>query len=108
MKPQTIFRIKNRKSGGFEGAYSRACHTEYDFSSPEEARSSNFHEIFRDKYKYAIEKYKVTYTLIDPDCKGGEKCLHRTDKTFQECMDERMISAVTGIPVICDKCGEEI
>lgn len=39
-----------------------------EFESIEDARTSNCHDIYKDKEKYRIEKYKVTYELIDPDC----------------------------------------
>lgn len=66
-KPETVFRIINRETGGAEGSYSRACCTEYDFKSLEEARSANFHGMFEDESKYQIGEYRVTYTLIEPD-----------------------------------------
>jgi len=64
-KPETVYRIVNRKTGDFVGSYSRSCCDEYDFSSPEQARGANCHGVFKDEGKYSIAKYKVTYTLID-------------------------------------------
>jgi len=61
------YRIINRKTGDMEGTYSRACHTQYEFGSPEEARSSNCHNIYQDRGKYRIAKYRVTYELIEED-----------------------------------------
>jgi len=66
-KPEVVFRIINRESGEPAGAYSRGYCTEYDFSSPEEARSSNCHDIYQDKSKYKVAKYRVEYHLIDDD-----------------------------------------
>lgn len=69
--PETVFRIIDRQTGKAQGVYSRACHDEFDFRSPESARSSNCHEIYQDKDRYAIAKYRVMYELIDPDCDSG-------------------------------------
>ena len=48
-------------------SYSRAYCDEYDFSSVDDARRSNCHDVFQDRKKYAIAKYRVTYELLDPD-----------------------------------------
>lgn len=69
-KPEIVYRIISRKSGQPCGSYSRACCDEYDFYSPEEARESNVHGMFKPKWKYAIAKYRVTYELLDPDVDG--------------------------------------
>jgi len=66
-KPEIIFRIIDR-DGNAVGSYSRAYCDEYDFRSPEEARSASCHNMFKDKSKYRIAKYRVTYELIDEDC----------------------------------------
>ena len=60
-KTSEVYRIIDRKSGSRCGSYSRACCDEYDFSSVESARSANCHDIFQDKGKYKISKYRVTY-----------------------------------------------
>jgi len=70
MKPKMVYRIVNRETEQHQGVYSRACHDDYDFDSVERAKSSNFHDIYQDRYKYKINKYKVTYTLIKDDCEG--------------------------------------
>jgi len=67
-KPEIVYRIFDRTSGSLEGAYSRAYCTEYDFSSVEEARSSNCYDIYQNPEKYRIARYKVTYELLDDDC----------------------------------------
>ena len=67
MKPKYIYRIID-SDGNAVGSYSRACCDEYDFNSPDQARSANCHGIFEDKSKYKIASYRVTYTLIDEDC----------------------------------------
>ena len=64
-KPEIVYRIINRETGNPEGVYSRAYCNEYDFTSPEQARSSHCHDIYQDKSKYAIAKYKVTYKLLN-------------------------------------------
>jgi len=67
-KPDIIFRIIDKESLEPVGSYSRAYCKEYDFFSVNEARNANFHGEFKDKEKYKIAKYKVTYTLINDDC----------------------------------------
>ena len=66
-KPEIVYRIIDRESGTACGSYSRACCDEYDFGSPERARSANCHDIFQNREKYAIAKYKVTYELLEAD-----------------------------------------
>lgn len=68
-KPGTVYRIIDRATGEPVGSYSRAYCDEYDFSSSDEARSANCHGIFKDRDKYAIAKYRVTYELIEADVK---------------------------------------
>lgn len=68
-KPKTVFRIIDRGTGDAVGSYSRACHDEFDFSSPEEARSANCYGVFQNTEKFKIAKYRVTYELIDDDVK---------------------------------------
>ena len=67
-KPETVFRIIDREGGWPCGSYSRACCGEYDFNSIREAREANCHGMFKNKEKYQIAKYRVTYKLIDEDC----------------------------------------
>ena len=67
-KPEVVYRIIDRDSNEAVGSYSRAYSDEYDFNSVSEARNANYHGLFKDKYKYKIAKYKVTYTLIEDDC----------------------------------------
>lgn len=66
-KPDTVFRIIDRATGGVQGSYSRAYCDEYDFASPESARNANCHGVYADKTKFAIAKYRVTYELIEDD-----------------------------------------
>ena len=66
-KPEEVYRIIDRKTGRPQGSYSRAYCDEYDFESPEEARDANCSGMFRDKKRYAIAKYRVTYELIEED-----------------------------------------
>ncbi len=72
-KPETVFRIIDRKTGDAVGSYSRACHDEYDFKSANEARTANCHGGFEYREQYKIAKYTVTYTLIDDDCDKNDK-----------------------------------
>lgn len=66
-KPEVVFRIIDKETGEAVGSYSRAYCDEFDFNSPSEARNANCHGEFKDKKKYKIAKYKVTYTLIEDD-----------------------------------------
>lgn len=95
-KPETVYRIVDRATGEAVGSYSRAYCDEYDFESPESARSANFHGIFKNGDKYAIAKYRVTYELIDPDCDPGEPTPPRTPTddlwdNFARIFSERVI-----------------
>lgn len=72
-KPEIVYRIICRNTGREQGSYSRACCDEYDFGSPEDARTANCHGIFEDKVEFAIAKYEVTYTLLDGDCDAIEE-----------------------------------
>jgi len=79
-----VYKIIN-KAGETEGVYSRSYHDVYEFSSIEEARSSNCHDVYKDKAKYKIAKYKVTYELIDDDCDPAseeEKAIYKEDQEF--------------------------
>ena len=67
-KPQTVYRIVDRKTGTHIGSYSRAYCDEFDFTSTQEARNANVHNLFKDKDKYAIAEYLVRYELINSDC----------------------------------------
>ena len=66
-KPDTVFRIIDRATGEAKGSYSRAYCDEFDFSSVMDARTANFHGEFKDRAKYRIAKYRVTYELIEED-----------------------------------------
>ena len=67
-KPDRVFRIISRENGFAAGSYSRACCDEYDFKSVNSARNANCHGEFKDKDKYNIAEYEVTYTLIKESC----------------------------------------
>ncbi len=62
-----MFRIIDKESGHAVGSYSRAYRNEYDFDSAEQARTANCHGEYKNKKKYKIAKYRVTYELIDDD-----------------------------------------
>ena len=68
-KPEIVYRIIDRESGYTRGSYSRACCDEYDFASVSDARTANCHGMFKDKKKFAIARYRVTYELLEEDCK---------------------------------------
>lgn len=71
-KPETVYRIINTKTGSATGSYSRAYCDEYDFDSVFQARHANCHGMFEDDKKYKIAKYRVTYELLEEDCKELE------------------------------------
>jgi hypothetical protein len=64
-KPEIVFRVINNETGDHAGAYSRAYCDEFDFNSAEEARNAMFSGEFKNRDKYRIAKYRVTYELID-------------------------------------------
>jgi len=66
-KPEIIYRIIDRATGEAQGSYSRAYCDEYDFKSPEQARSANCHGLFEDQKMFRIAKYRVTYELVTED-----------------------------------------
>lgn len=68
-KPSTVYRIISKATGEAIGSYSRACCNEYDFDSVSRARHANCHGIFKDENRYKIAKYRVTYELLEEDCK---------------------------------------
>ena len=76
-KPETVYRIIDRETGNAQPSYSRAYCDEFDFISPEDARNANCHGMFKDKNKFKIAKYKVTYELIEDDVDGGVLVAHR-------------------------------
>ncbi len=73
-KPETVYRIIDRRTGEAVGSYSRAAHDEFDFGSASSARNANVHGVFKDAERYAIAKYRVTYELIELDVEAeGER-----------------------------------
>jgi len=64
-KPEIVYRIISKETGNAVGSYSRACCDEYDFTSVNEARTANCHNMFQDKEKYSIAKYRVIYELLE-------------------------------------------
>ncbi len=66
-KPEIVFRIIDNETGEATGSYSRSYGDEFDFKSESEARNANCHGMFKDKDKYSIAKYKVTYELIEDE-----------------------------------------
>lgn len=67
-KSHVVYHVVDRKTGNNCGAYSRAYHTEYDFPNPSEARNAMFSGEYKNKRRYKVAKYRVTYTLIKDDC----------------------------------------
>lgn len=92
-KNKVIYQIINHESGEIEGAYSRAYHTEYEFNSIDSARHSNCHGEYKDRVKYKIKKYKVTYELIDDDIDpptGKEVETYNTENTAKNKLDKKL------------------
>ena len=71
-EPKEVFRIIDRETDKPVGSYSRAYHDEFDFNSAGQARNANCHGMFEDRQKYKINKYRVTYELIEDDCDKNE------------------------------------
>ncbi|MEQ6355155.1 hypothetical protein ABNX05_11050 [Lysinibacillus sp. M3] len=71
-EPLEVYRILDKESNEPQGVYWRGNYNKYDFESVESARSSNVHGIYKDKGKYKIAKYKITYELIDDDCDNAK------------------------------------
>lgn len=67
--PKPVFILHERKTGAIANSYSRAYHDETEFQTAESARSANCHDIFQNREKYRIAKYRVVYELIEPDVK---------------------------------------
>ena len=60
----TFYRIIERATGKAVPCFHWPAHDQYNFSSPEEARNSNCHGIFKDKEKYSIAKFtRVSKTI---------------------------------------------
>ena len=66
-----VYRVIERATGAPQYVYSQSCHDEVDFDSVEWARSSNCHDVYKERDIYAVAKYRVTYELLDPDVDGG-------------------------------------
>jgi hypothetical protein len=64
-----VYRIFNRETGELVGSYSRAYRDEYDFTSVEQARSANCHDLFKNESHHRIAKIEVTETIVDEDAK---------------------------------------
>ena len=60
-----VYRIWNKESQKHEGVRGPGCHEKYDFDCAYNARHANCHDIYKDEEKYEIQKYKLTYTLIE-------------------------------------------
>lgn len=67
-KPKTVYRIIDRATEEAEGAYSRGYGDVFDFNAPSTARRANCHDIYEDKEKYRIDRYRVIYELIEEGC----------------------------------------
>ncbi len=102
-KPEIVYRIISSETGEPVGSYSRAYCDEFDFNSVRDAREANCHGAFKDKDKYKIAKYRVTYELIDDDLDPiSEEDLIVKEMTPEEKMLPKMVSE------IYDKFEEEL
>ena len=70
MNSKEIYRIIDRQTSKVISVYIPPSASDVsEFDSVESARESNCHGIYKNESKYRIEKYKVTYELLDSDCK---------------------------------------
>lgn len=77
-----IYRIVDRDTNEEVGVYiPPTARDEYNFSSVESARRSNCHDIYEDKAKYKIRKYKLV--LVDDDCDPA------TEEDFKRAAEEK-------------------
>lgn len=65
-----VFQVVEDTADGpiVQGAYSRACRTEYMFKSATAARRSLWAGTYEDKEKYRVRRVIVTYTVVEEDC----------------------------------------
>ena len=103
MVDREVYRIVDRETEEFEGVRFIAYHKEYEFSSSESARSSNCNDVYEDRKKYRIDKYKVTYTKIEDDCDINDECNHNF--VTHVMVDENKNTLATFVK--CSKCGVE-
>ena len=106
-KDKEVYRIIDKENGSHQGVYDRSYNNSYDFDSPCSARSANCHGIYKDWDKYKINKYKVTFTLIEEDCEDKwtlemkeEKKERENDPVFisvKEEMDRQMDKMFSGM-----------
>lgn len=62
-----IYRIVDKETDEEIGVYiPPMARNEYNFKSIEAARNSNCHEMYKDKLRYKIRKYKLV--LVEDDC----------------------------------------
>lgn len=99
MTESSIYKIIDNETGETEGAYNKSYYTQYEFSSPGEARSSNVYDIFQDKRKYRIQKWKVTYELVDDDCDPykQEKIPYMSEVIFAKKLHDATMGKFNGI-----------
>ncbi len=99
MTEKYVYTIIDNTTGERAGAYSRAYHTEYEFSSPQDARTSNINDKFKDKRRYKLQKWKVTYELIEDDCDPFLQDViphykdYLADKQFYEAINKNIYEA---------------
>ena len=60
-KNRVVYKIWDSVAGEWVGVYSRAYHTDTEFKSESEARTSNVHDLYQDVRRYKIRKFKVRY-----------------------------------------------
>jgi len=69
---KTVFRIIDKGTQEVVPSYNRSYHDKFDFASVGEARTANCHGMFKNKDKFAINEYRVTYTLVNRDVDANE------------------------------------
>ena len=70
-----IYMIVDKENDRFAGSYTRGNYDRYEFDSVSDARGANCHGMFKDKEKYRIAKYRVTYELIDGDVQNNKNTI---------------------------------
>ena len=64
---RVVFTLHDNATGEQVGSYDRSCGDRYEWSSEADARRDNCHDIFEDREKYKVKRWRVTYELLDDE-----------------------------------------
>jgi len=97
-----IYKIVDRNDNSTQQVYSRSYRYESEFDSIHSATHAHHSGMHQNKAKYKIQKYKVTYELIEDDCLPPTKAerqeeLRLKDMTFEEMVINSMIKTAKQI-----------